>query len=222
MRCVPPFELMSRWLTACTVPGTTRIRPLYDDVLDVLRTLVAIVPVDEAWYLTEYPRVAAAVAKRPDETATTHFRMHGYFEGRLPFAAGWRDLQQPIPFADLKTRLRIIVTRGRLLAEIEREDFLDLVRKMLRSVAVDEAWYLKTYSAAAEDIRLGRVSSAAEHYITTGYFHGALPADVYVDEEWYTARYDHVRNSLAHGSSTSPKDHFMRIGYGEGCQPTSP
>jgi hypothetical protein len=222
MLCIPPFALMDKWLAGCAVPGTTLVRPPYDDVLDVLRALVAIVPVDEPWYFAAYPAIVATLANMPGMTATTHFHKHGYFEKRRPFAAGWRGLRLPIPFTELKSRFRMVVGRGRLLAEIERDDFLDLVREMLGSVPVDEAWYQAMYPTANESIRYGRAATAAAHYVATGYFEGSLPADVDVDEGWYFARYEHVRNSLAIGSSISPKDHFLRIGYREGCRPSPP
>ena len=222
MRCVPPFALMDRWLTACVVPGTTLVRPLYDDVLDVLRALVAIVPVDEAWYRAEYPSLAILISRTIDETPTTHFRKHGYFEGREPFAPGWLGLRRPIPFAELKTNIRVRVGRGRLLAEIEREDFLGLVRKVLSSISVDESWYQAAYPTAGRTSDLGashpRPATIGRRATSRAFY----PPDVDVDETWYRARYAHVRTSLAVGSAVSAKDHFVRIGYGEGCQPAAP
>jgi hypothetical protein len=221
-RCVPPYALMDRWLTACTVPGTTRVRPSYDDVLDVLRAMIAIVPVNEEWYLTQYPDVVGFMSRLPDETATSHFRKHGYFNGRLPFADGWQGLRAPVRFTELTRNLRIVPARGMLYAEMEREDFLVMVRVLLRTLSVDELWYRKAYPEAANEIDATGIATAAEHYATSGYFKGWLPVDIDVDPDWYVARYGHVRNGLAAGVATSAKDHFLRIGYGEGCQPTPP
>jgi hypothetical protein len=222
LRCVPPFALMNHWLTTWAVPGSTRIRPPYDDVLDVLRAMMAIVPVDEAWYLAEYPDVAGFIDRNKDETAASHFRKHGYFRGRHPFADGWRGLERPVCFTELCGKCRIIPARGGLFAEMDREDFLHMVRRILRAVRVDEEWYRSTYPGAAAEIESGRFSTATEHYVTTGYFEGGLPADVEVDADWYLGRYAHVRTGLAIGVADSAKDHFLRIGYGEGCQPTRP
>jgi hypothetical protein len=219
-RCVPPFPLMERWLTACAVPGTTRIRPTYDDVLDVLRAMIEIIPVDEAWYLAEYPDVADWLGSVRDETATSHFRKHGYYDGRLPFADGWQGLRAPVRFTELTRTLRILPARGCLYAEMEREDFLDMVKALLRTVSVDELWYRVTYPEAADEMGTAGVATVAEHYVTRGYFKGWLPTDVAVDHDWYVSRYGHVRNGLAEGVATSAYDHFLRIGYGEGCRPT--
>ena len=221
-RCVPPYALVDRWLTACSVPGTSRVRPSYDDLLDVLRALIAMVPVDEPWYLARYPDVAQWIAGVSDETATSHFHKHGYFNGRLPFADGWEGLCAPVQFTELTRRLRIFPAPGRLYAEIEREDFLDMLRALLRTVRVDEPWYLSAYPQAADQLGETGIRSAAEHYVTRGYFEGWLPADVAVDPDWYVSRYQHVRNGLTQGIAMSARDHFFRIGYGEGCQPGRP
>jgi hypothetical protein len=187
-------------------------------VLDIMRALVAVVPVNEDWYNTEYPSVVAYTAAT-GETAAVHFRKHGYFEGREPFPAGWKGRQRPTSFLALKTAFQPFATRGRLFVEIEREAFLDIVKTILRLVPVDEAWYRATYARALNTPASRQYRSAIDHYVERGYFEGFLPADIEVDEAWYVARYDHVRNGLARGVAVSAKDHFLRIGYGEGCQP---
>jgi len=221
-RCVPSFALMDRWLRACAVPGTTRVRPTYDDLLDVLRAMIAMVPVHEEWYLAQYPEVAGYMKRLSGETATSHFHKHGYFNGRMPFADGWQGLRAPVRFKELRQNLRIVPARGTLYAEMEREDFLGMVRIILRNVSVDERWYLTAYPAVAQDIEALGCGTVTEHYATTGYFKGWLPVDLDVDADWYVARYAHVRNGLAAGVASSAKDHFLRIGYGEGCRPTRP
>ena len=220
MRPIPPFALMDRWLVRCSVPNTARLRLPYDDILDVLRGFLVVVPVDEDWYRSEYPDVVRFLAENRDESATSHFRKFGYFNGRHPFAEGWRGLRRPILFTGLKGGFNVVVTRRGLHIDIERDGFLELVRKLLAAVPVDETWYREHYPEAAEDLRSERVLSASDHYVRKGYFVGFLPFDVVVDDDWYIARYEHVRNGLAVGEAVSAKDHFMRIGYGEGCQPT--
>lgn len=202
--------------------GTTRLNPTYDDVLDVLKGLLAAVPVDEDWYKNEYPAVADFILRIPTETAASHFRKHGYFERRRPFASGWRDLTEPVPFIELKTCLNVSPRRGRIQADIEHDAFLALVTKILRAVPVDERWYLETYPAAAKSVAAGTFSSATDHYARQGYFEGWLPFDMAVDPEWYVSNYEHVRAGLARGVAGSATDHFNRVGYHEGCRPTPP
>ena len=220
MRPIPPFALMDRWLIRCSVPHTARLQLPYDDILDVLRGFLVVVPVDEDWYSSQYPDVVRFLAKVRGESATSHFRKFGYFDGRQPFAESWRDLPRPILFSRLKAGFNVVVTCRGLRVDIERDGFLELVRDFLRLVPVDETWYPETYPEAAEDIRSGNFLSASDHYIRKGYFEGFVPFDVDIDNDWYISRYAHVRNALAAGVAISAKDHFMRIGYGEGCQPT--
>jgi len=222
MRYVPPYTILSKWMDRYAVAGTSRLIPPYDDVLDVLKGFLWSIPVDDNWYKAEYPAVADYLARNPMETPRSHFQKHGYFEGRKPFAPEWQDKIAPVPFAQLKTRLRIIPTRGRLRVDIEREDLLEIIRTMLLAVPVDEAWYLSVYPAVAKVIDDEKLPSVADHYAKQGYFANYFPFEIAVDADWYVSRYDHVRTGLSKGVATSPQDHFMRLGYREGCRPTPP
>jgi hypothetical protein len=222
MRYVPPWPVLEEWMARSLSTDSGRLTPTYDDVLDVLKGFLQAIPVDEDWYVTEYKAVADFLARSPVHTATSHFQKHGYFEGRKPFAPGWRGLAAPVPFAALKTGLRVNPARGRLRADIDRDDFLSLIKTILRAVPVDEAWYRATYPTVAPAIADGTFSSAVNHYAERGYFDGCLPFDIVVDDEWYVSRYAHVRTGMARGVTTSAHDHFIRMGYTEGCRPTPP
>ena len=222
MRYVPPFAALKTWMIRHAAADAARLTPAYDDVLDILKRFLEAVPVDEDWYMVEYPAIRGFVERTPTESAASHFHKHGYFEGRKPFASGWRGLTEPVPFAQSYARLRIVPTLGRLRVDIARDDFLSLIRNILIAVPVDDPWYCATYPTAAKDIDNGTYSSAAEHYAKRGYFDGCLPFDIIVDEEWYVSRYTHVRTGLERGVATSVRDHFMRVGYNEGCRPAPP
>ena len=43
------------------------------------------VDIDEAWYLGQYPDVAAAIEKNVIKNARQHFCQSGYFEHRMPY-----------------------------------------------------------------------------------------------------------------------------------------
>jgi hypothetical protein len=219
MRPVPPFALLDRWLSGCVVPGSARLHLPYDDILDVLRGFLAVWPVDEDWYLVEYPEVRRFLHESPEETATNHFRKFGYYNGYHPFADKWRNLRQPVRFDRLTQEFDVIVTRAGIHVDIGRNSFVGIVQSLLASVPVEEAWYRENYAQADRSLRRGDFTSASDHYAYQGYFVGFLPADPAVDDEWYVSRYRHVRNGLARGEAISAKDHFIRIGYGEGCQP---
>ena len=57
----------------------------YEDLQQLIRTLLTVVEVDEAFYLSRNPDVADAVRKGTIRSAQEHFTDHGYFEGRLPY-----------------------------------------------------------------------------------------------------------------------------------------
>jgi hypothetical protein len=222
MRYVPPYTLLRKWVAEYAVEGNPRLTLPYDDLLDVVKGFLEEIPVDDDWYKAEYPAIAGYLLRMPTETPASHFRKHGYFEGRRPFLPGWRGLTDPVPFAQMKTRLRIIPARGRLRVDIGPDDLLEIIRTLLMAVPIDGSWYQATYSEAAEAIAGGLFASAADHYARQGYFNGNLPFDPVVDEEWYVSRYDHVRVGLSRGHEESAQDHFKRLGYNEGCRPTPP
>jgi hypothetical protein len=182
MQVIPSFAQMDKWLTKHAVPSTDLVRLAYEDVIEVLGALLVGVPVDEAWYLAEYPVVRKFLSLTNGATAASHFQRHGYFEGRKPFSSGWEGRQEPFSFADFKAKLRPVLGRGRLAVEIERASFLDLIRQVLGSVSVDEAWYRLTYPASAEFIACGHFTCASSHFANVGYFEGYLPCAVSVDD----------------------------------------
>jgi hypothetical protein len=218
MSYVPPYSLLIRWLNEQAESSNGRLLILYDELLDVLRAYIAGVPIDETWYLASYPGVARFIARSATTTSRSHFINHGYFEGRRPHAAGWKGYSDLVPYEQLKPLLRIRHSRGRLYAEVSRDEILSLVRQFLAAIPVDVAWYFRSRSAP-DGVD---ANAASEHFVAAGYFEGCLPSDVIVDEDWYLARYEHVREGLTRGVATDARDHFLKLGYYEGCRPTPP
>jgi len=216
---VPPCDLLMQWLDISPSASDGRLAIRYDDTIDVLKAFVGAIPVDEAWYLAEYPAVAELVRNVRTETAASHFRMHGYFEGRRPFAARWNGYAEPVPFNRLKPRLRLTPTRDGLKAFVSRDEFIALVKQLLSAVPVDAEWYFHYYPIP--EIGFDG-SSRATHFAEVGYFNGWLPSDIVVDAEWYQRRYEHVRRGLELGFAVDAKDHFLKMGYREGCRPIPP
>jgi len=85
MQYVMPFDMIKRNLNLEATRGTVRVNVTYDDFLSIMRRLLAVASVDEAWYRATYPDVAQAVAKGVYKSAKEHFVLHGYFEGRFPY-----------------------------------------------------------------------------------------------------------------------------------------
>jgi hypothetical protein len=119
-------------------------------------------------------------------------------------------------FKMLKQRLSIVTVNGHLKVNNAYDEFLDIVRLLLRSVSVDEAWYLTEYPDIAEAIASGDVKSARNHFIDSGYFEGRLPAPIEVDEAWYLSEYPDVAEGIERGEIESARQHFLEHGFEEG------
>jgi hypothetical protein len=124
-------------------------------------------------------------------------------------------------FKILKERLSIVTVNGQLKINNTYDEFLEIVRLLLRSVPVDETWYLAEYPDVAEAIAAGEIKSAKLHFIDSGYFEGRLPSPLEVDEAWYLAEYPDVAEGIARGELQSAKQHFIDHGYEEGRMPSA-
>jgi hypothetical protein len=85
MTYLPPFNTIRARLHITDIQGKLTVSASYDEFLDVLRMVLSVIEVDEAWYLEKYPDVADAIKNGAVESARQHFMYNGYFEGRLPF-----------------------------------------------------------------------------------------------------------------------------------------
>ena len=85
MKYIPPFETLRRSVEVSTVRGQLRVTVPYDEFLRIIKSLLAAVDVDEAWYLEHHDDVAGAIARGVVSSAREHFAGDGYLEGRLPF-----------------------------------------------------------------------------------------------------------------------------------------
>lgn len=85
MKYVPPFEAVRRSVEISTVRGQLRVSLPYDDFVQLVKSLVAAIEVDESWYLQHNDDVAGAIARGVIGSAREHFANDGYLEGRLPF-----------------------------------------------------------------------------------------------------------------------------------------
>ncbi|HEY0185373.1 MAG TPA: hypothetical protein VGC09_21435 [Rhodopila sp.] len=85
MRYLPPFEVIKGTLNLTTARGKTRVDMTYEDLQQLIRTLLSAIAVDNAFYLERNPDVAEGIRKGTIGSAQEHFVDHGYFEGRLPY-----------------------------------------------------------------------------------------------------------------------------------------
>jgi hypothetical protein len=85
VKYIPPFELIRSSVEISTVRGELRVNMAYEDFVKVLRTMIAGIEVNDAWYLRTYEDIAAAIRDGIVKSSKQHFVDDGYFEGRLPF-----------------------------------------------------------------------------------------------------------------------------------------
>jgi hypothetical protein len=102
---------------------------------------------------------------------------------------------------------------------VQRDHLIDFLRPHVSRIAFDEKWYLSAHPDIAEAIKSGRIASAHEHYVTSGYYEHRLPYEIPVQEEWYLAQYPDVREAVEKATSASGREHFYRSGFREGRLP---
>jgi hypothetical protein len=127
-----------------------------------------------------------------------------------------------IPFSVLKNSTRLLSVRGQLKVDLNYDEFLEIVKKLLLAVPVDETWYLAKYDDVADAIRAGTYRNAKQHFIENGYFEGRRPFESQVDAAWYLEEYPDVKTGIAEGTIMSAADHFASHGYDEGRLPIRP
>ncbi len=85
MNYLPPFEGIKPFVTFAAVKGELTVAASYSQFMILIRTLLAGIQVDEAWYIRRYPDVAEGIQGGSVLSAKEHFLNDGYFEGRMPF-----------------------------------------------------------------------------------------------------------------------------------------
>jgi hypothetical protein len=124
------------------------------------------------------------------------------------------------PFEIVKQKFRVVGANGKGRIDMKYSDFIDLLKLMLRAVALDEDWYRRSYPDVAEAIKAGTYKSAKHHFVEEGYFEGRLPYEFSVDEHWYKSNYPDIADGIKAGVLGSPREHFFNHGYKEGRLPT--
>jgi hypothetical protein len=123
------------------------------------------------------------------------------------------------PFELIRRSIEISTVRGELRVNLSYENFVSILRTMIRGIEVNEAWYAKTYEDIGGAIKDGIVRSAKQHFVDDGYFEGRLPFPIAVDERWYLSENPDVAESIRKGTVDSAQDHFDKNGYREGRLP---
>ena len=124
------------------------------------------------------------------------------------------------PFEVLKKNLKLSSIKGKLYVNLEYEEFLKLLKLLLRAVEVDDAWYMDVYPDVAQAVRSGQFRSAKHHFLEVGYFEGRRPKELEVDEAWYLKTNEDVSEGIRQGIFPSAAAHFIAHGYDEGRLPS--
>jgi hypothetical protein len=85
VKYIMPFEAIRRSVEVSTVRGQLKVSASYDEFIRIIKRLISLVEVDEAWYLSQYEDVAQAVRDGIFPSPRAHFASNGYLEGRMPF-----------------------------------------------------------------------------------------------------------------------------------------
>ena len=123
------------------------------------------------------------------------------------------------PFEVLKSYVTMSTVKGELVVSCSYENFVQMLRRLIAGVEVDEKWYLERYADIADAIRQGVVASAQTHFVHDGYFEGRLPFPILVEEAWYLRQNDGVADYVQRGLLQSGQQHFDENGYKEGRLP---
>ncbi len=124
------------------------------------------------------------------------------------------------PFKLVNERLSTVKINGTSRIQNTYEEFLSIVKLLLRGTAFDEAWYLSKYPDVKDAVKSGVFKSGRHHFIEVGYFEGRRPRDFEIDEKWYLSAYPDVAEGIDKGEIKSAYVHFNDHGYEEGRFPS--
>ena len=125
------------------------------------------------------------------------------------------------PFEAIKAQVSFAAVKGELTVSVSYTQFTAMVRILLQGIRVDEDWYRARYPDVAQAIRDGTVPSAADHFLSDGYFEGRMPFPIEVDEAFYLNENPGLSEFIARGELESAQRHFEDNGYREGRRPFS-
>ena len=122
-------------------------------------------------------------------------------------------------FKTIRGRMSVVTVNGKMKINNSYDEFVDVVKLLLRGVEFDEKWYLSQYPDVAAAVAAGAFRSGRHHFIDVGYFEDRHPQDFEVDEKWYLETYPDVAEGIRNGKLLSARQHFNQHGYDEGRSP---
>jgi hypothetical protein len=122
-------------------------------------------------------------------------------------------------YKTIRSRITVVTVNGKSKINNSYEDFVEIVKLLLRGVMFDEKWYLSQYPDVADAVKAGAFKSGRQHFIEEGYLEGRRPGLFDVDEHWYLKTYPDVADGVSKGDIKSAREHFNEHGYEEGRLP---
>jgi len=123
------------------------------------------------------------------------------------------------PFEVLKAFMTLETKDGELMVSATYENFVEMIRRLIAGVQVNEAWYRERYPDIAGAIDQGLVGSPQKHFVDDGYFEGRMPFEIRVDERYYLTQNPGVADFVRRELLESGQQHFDENGYQEGRLP---
>jgi hypothetical protein len=85
MKYVAPFSKLKKAIRVVSSDGQLKADMTYEELMYLIKQMLAGIAVDDAFYRESYPDVAEAIDAGVYRDAKHHFIDYGYFEGRRPF-----------------------------------------------------------------------------------------------------------------------------------------
>jgi hypothetical protein len=124
-------------------------------------------------------------------------------------------------FKVVRERLKIMKINGQNKIDMSYDEFVEVIKLLLRGIEFDERWYLSRYPDVAEAVNARVLKSGRHHFIEIGYFEGRRPCEFEVDEKWYLMTNPDVAERIGKSEIKSARQHFNEHGYDEGRLPSA-
>ena len=143
-----------------------------EDFRKLMYLVLQFAPVDEEWYLGEYPDVTAEIQSGNIASASDHYRRSGYLEGRFPV----RPVVDETWYLKMYPDVREAIARG---------DVADAQTHFIRSgyqegrlpspMPVDSTWYWSANPKATLRKKNGESAESTDDFIRYGFIEGFMP-----------------------------------------------
>jgi hypothetical protein len=164
---------------------------------------------DEHYYLTEYPNVAAAVAKGEFATGYDHYIEYGQYEGYSPspyWDEAWYLQENPDVAAAVKA--------GKVSSGFMQYYLYGQYENRPGLLYFNTSYYLENYANVAAAVRAGAVTSAFEHFVLYGQYEGYSPM-LYFSSAVYDADNQDILPYITGEIFSSDFEQFVEYGQYE-------